>query len=112
MTNIFTPPELTHEDKLKDYLAVTSRHATESLKNTKLNFEETLRRFWENAEFTPQEQFDFYGNQAYKLFEESHKVINFIKTYEPDYFPAVNIRPYVINEDGTVTVLPEPVIEE
>ena len=112
MTNIFTPPEITHEDKLKDFIAGTSTHSNASLQNTKANFEETLRRFWENAEFTPQEQFNYYGNQAYKLFEESNKVIAFIRTYEPEYFPAVNIKPYTINEDGTVTILPDPIIEE
>jgi len=107
--SIFETPTLTHEEELKLHVNGLTENLNGSLQSVINNYEYSLREVWEHPKFTAQEIFNVYGNNAYKLFEESDRVWSFIKQYKPDYVPPVNIRPYNINGDGTVTVLPEPI---
>jgi hypothetical protein len=102
--SIFQKTEKTQEEKLKEYVNFISDQNIIFLNNTKESYERVLKMVWESEEFTPQEIFDYYGEQAYLLFQESDKVWDFIKTYEPDYIPQVNIKHFTINQNGTVTV--------
>ncbi len=102
--SILTPIEITHEEKLKRHLSELSTISSKTVDIIVERLEKILKGFWEHPDFTPQECFDFYGNEAYKLFQESNDTIAFIQKYRPGYFPAVNITAFTINQDGTVTI--------
>lgn len=102
--SILEPITLSKPERIKIHLVEVSKRSAESLDFFIRTFEESLRAFWEHPEFTPQEIFDFYGTEAYKLFQQSDDTIAFIQKFKPDYVPAVNITAFTINKDGSVTV--------
>ena len=64
----------------------------------------SFNRIWNNREFTAQEIFDKFGNEAVSLFIYSSQIQNLLRAIDPSYIPLPPPYPYTINEDGTVTV--------
>lgn len=71
-------------------------------------FIRTSKMFWNNPNATPDEIAEALGTDAKKLFELHYKLGNFIAEINPSDISEVSniIGKFTINEDGTVTVLP------
>lgn len=77
-------------------------------------FRENFARTWHHAQCSPQQIFDEFGTSARDLFSAAQKTIEYISALAAinglqlsDYLQPVDYTPplpYVINEDGTVTV--------
>ncbi len=112
--DIFTPTEISAEEKIRRGANTLIQFNNDALENMIINRNQTFNLFWNNADATPQELCDLFGNQAYKLFQSYGAVNQLIKALKPDDVPPSSLNEFTINEDGTVTIIPnpEPVIEE
>jgi len=70
--------------------------------------------FWKNPKVSPQEFCDLMGNEAHKLFQTSADSQTFIKTMRPEHEVLTLPDDYDVefNQDGTVSITKQEVIEE
>jgi ABC-type arginine/histidine transport system permease subunit len=63
--------------------------------------------FWNNPSYTPQQLAEAAGTSAAELFQLHSIAINALEQAVPDSSNEIInlIKPYTINEDGTVTIL-------
>ena len=59
---------------------------------------------WNNPNATPQQIFDGFGTNAYKLFDIAGKTFSFIASIDSTFLPPTPPKAFTINQDGTVTV--------
>lgn len=102
--DILTKQELDNNSKVKIGINRIVENRDRLINAVIGGYETLLDSFW-NTEVSPQDICDFYGKEAYQLFQEAKKVEEFIRTYKPDYELGVKIGNFEINEDGTVTIL-------
>ena len=59
---------------------------------------------WLDKDYSAKKIVDAFGTDAKDLFVFSGMIQNFLGEINPEYKPCVPPKPYVINDDGTVTV--------
>lgn len=69
--------------------------------------EDCFDTLWNNKNATPQQIFNKYGTNGYKLFENYRDIILFIKDKkrDPNYQEKVPTVSYIIKNDGSVEIL-------
>ena len=68
------------------------------------NLSALMSAFWLNPELTPQQMSDAFGTDAAQLFILMGKAQAFINDVRPGSYIQAPTRPFVINQDGTVTI--------
>jgi hypothetical protein len=101
-------PEPTQEQNIALAVSQLSSQVNGSLDNLKRNIQIAWDLFWHNPQATPQQICDALGNNAYKIFQESGFWQAAIKQRDPDYEELVPPNEFVINQDGTVEIIPNP----
>lgn len=112
--SLLPKPEKTQQEKAALAAQQLSDQVNGSLENLKVNIQASWNLFWNNPEVSAQEICDYYGNQAYKIFQESGFWQAAIKQRDPSYEELVPPKEFTINQDGTVTIIeptPEPTPE-
>lgn len=103
--DIFTPAPIDRETVITIEANKLIQFNREMIENLIVNHTAAFNMVWHNPNCTAQEIFDMFGANAYKLFVSSGDMQALIKKIKPDYEPLVPPVEYVINQDGTVTVI-------
>jgi len=67
-------------------------------------FTVSFNDIFNNSILTPQEHFDFFGNNAAQFFQTFTATAQFIKSMNPDFEVPTIPYEYIVNDDGTITV--------
>jgi nucleotidyltransferase/DNA polymerase involved in DNA repair len=98
--------ELTRDELIKLEAERLRELNTNTLDFLKKDFEEKMKLIWHNQYgITPQEILNEFDKNSKSLFLKSAKVVNFIRSEDPTWIPRISRMRYVINADGTVTIL-------
>ena len=71
----------------------------------KITHNTNMQIVWDNQEATPAEILNSLGKDASEIFKLSSALIDFIISIEPTFQPKVPTKEYIINDDGTVTIV-------
>jgi hypothetical protein len=110
--------EKTHEQKVQDRKDLLIHKNKKMYNRLKLSLAEIFRLTWPEPvveyidgvetvtppDMTPQEIFDLFGADSYKMFELCSEIQTMLLSVDANYQPLVPPYEYTINEDGTVTV--------
>jgi len=96
--------EKTHDEILKDEVLKIIESSNNISKGTDIRHKNLWNLIWNNKNVTPQEIFDVFSTDAYKLFELSSALQTLLSRVIENYQFMTPKYEYTINEDGSVTV--------
>lgn len=103
---MFNIPNKTKDQMIREVIENLSTLGDNAITSLAIQHKTNFDNFWNNPEATPKEICDALGNEAYKLFINSHATQAFIKSVRPDYEALSVPERYeiVFNKDGTVLI--------
>jgi 3-methyladenine DNA glycosylase Tag len=104
--------DFTQEQKINRLKAEIIKKNSRLYKKIKREHKNLFNMIWESEEVSPQEILDSFGTDAESLFVYSISMQTLLAQVNSEYVPLETPNEYVINEDGTVTVGEEKIVEE
>ena len=96
--------DLTQEEKIEKHKADIIKKNNKLYNRMKREHQTLFNMIWSDELLSPQEVLDSFGTDAVDLFTFSSKIQELLEQVDSSYVALVPPMPYVINEDGSVSV--------
>lgn len=77
-------PDMTREEKLATYMDVVADLEEDTMGRVRANRQKGHDIFWDNKDFTPQEMFNAYGNEAWDVIVQDESTTDYVNTNCPE----------------------------